>query len=98
MCTPVLSFYRKWTGRATPSDEASAQWARASVDRRGPETLKSMIGLCNLLKNASACQKALKAGACRREHGSFVFARNHPLIHDLKTYFEFISEHHPTQV
>ena len=83
MCTPVLSSYRKWIERATPSGEASGQWARASVDRRGSEALKSMIELCNLLKNHAAaaidaaCQKALKAGARRREHGSFVFAHNH---------------------
>ena len=54
----------------------------------------------------AACQKALKAGVRRlkdiqrllgepAEQSSFAFAQNHPLIRDLKTYSDFISEHHP---
>ncbi len=54
----------------------------------------------------AACQKALKAGArwlkdIQRlivepsEQGNFVFAQNHPLIRDLKTYSDFVHDHHP---
>ena len=51
----------------------------------------------------AACQKALKADARRlkdiqrligqsSEQGNFTFAQNHPLIRDLKTYSDFISD------
>lgn len=112
MSAPVLSSCRWWVQRATLLGEACGRWAQASIDRRGPEALRSIMGLCNLVKKHTAtaidaaCEKALKAGARRLkdirrllgesvEQSSFVFAQNHPLIRDLKTYSDFISEHHP---
>jgi hypothetical protein len=71
MSTPVLSSCRWWIGRASLLGAACGQWAQASVDRRGPEALRSIMGLCNLAKKHTAatidaaCQKALKAGVRR---------------------------------
>ena len=112
MSAPVLSSCRWWVERAALLGEACGQWAQASVDRRGPEALRSIMGLCNLVKKHTAatidaaCEKALKAGARRlkdiqrligepSEQGNFAFAQNHPLIRDLKTYSDFITEHYP---
>jgi transposase len=111
LSAPVLSSCRWWIGRAALLGEACGQWAQASFDRRGPEALRSIMGLCNLVKKhastaiEAACQKALKAGTRRlkdiqrligepSEQGNFAFAQHHPLIRDLKTYSDFISEHH----
>jgi transposase len=108
MSAPVLSSCRWWVERAALLGQACGQWAQASVDRRGPEALRSIMGLCGLVKKHTAaaldaaCQKALKAEARRlkdikrllgepSEQDSFVFAQNHPLIRDLKTYSDFIS-------
>jgi len=52
-----------------------------------------------------ACAKAIRAGTRRYkditrligepgEQGDFVFAQSHPLIRDLKTYSDFINQHH----
>ena len=112
LSTPVLSSCRWWVQRAGMLGEACGQWAQASVDRRGPEALRSIMGLCNLAKKHTAaaidaaCEKALKAGIRRlkdiqrllgqsSEQGNFAFVQNHPLIRDLKTYSDFISEQHP---
>ena len=71
MSAPVLSSCRWWIGRAALLGEGCGQWAQASVDRRGPEALRSIMGLCNLVKKHTAatidaaCQKALKVGARR---------------------------------
>jgi transposase len=71
MSAPVLSSCRWWIGRAALLGEACGQWAQASVDRRGPEALRSIMGLCSLAKKHTAatidaaCEKALKAGARR---------------------------------
>ena len=71
MSAPVLSSCRWWIERASLLGEACGQWARASFDRRGPEALRSIMGLCGLIKKHTAatidaaCQKALKAGVRR---------------------------------
>jgi transposase len=118
MSAPVLSSCRWWIGRASLLGEACGQWAQSSVDRRGPEALRSIMGLCHLVKKHTAatidaaCQKALKADARRlkdikrligepSEQGNFAFAHNHPLIRDLRTYSDFISnydEQHPQKI
>jgi hypothetical protein len=118
MSAPVLSSCRWWIGRASLLGQACGQWAQASVDRRGPEALRSIMGLCHLVKKHTAatidaaCQKALKADARRlkdikrligepSEQGNFAFAHNHPLIRDLRTYSDFISnydEQHPQKI
>jgi hypothetical protein len=69
MSAPVLSSCRWWVERAALLGEACGQWAQAAIDRRGPEALRSIMGLCNLVKKHTAaaidaaCKKALKAGA-----------------------------------
>ena len=71
LSAPVLSSCRWWIGRAALLGEACGQWAQASVDRRGPEALRSIMGLCSLSKKhtaaaiEAACYKALKLGARR---------------------------------
>ena len=71
MTAPVLSSCRWWVERAALLGEACGQWAQAAIDRRGPEALRSIMGLCNLVKKHTAaaidaaCKKALKAGARR---------------------------------
>jgi transposase len=71
MSAPVLSSCRWWIGRAALLGEACGRWAQASVDRRGPEALRSIMGLCHLAKKHTAatidaaCQKALKADVRR---------------------------------
>ena len=52
MSAPVLSSCRWWIGRAALLGEACGQWAQASVDRRGPEALRSIMGLCHLIEKA----------------------------------------------
>jgi hypothetical protein len=71
MSAPVLSSCRWWIGRAALLGEACGRWAQTSVDRRGPEALRSIMGLCHLVKKHTAatidaaCQKALQADARR---------------------------------
>jgi hypothetical protein len=51
--------------------EQCGQWAQSALDARGPESLRSIMGLCNLIKKHSgavlnaACAKVLKAGTHR---------------------------------
>jgi transposase len=71
LSAPVLSSCRHWIGRAALLGERCGQWAQAAVDARGPEALRSIMGLCNLVKRHSAavidaaCSKALSAGTRR---------------------------------
>jgi hypothetical protein len=68
---PVLSSCRYWVNRAAVLGEQCGQWAQSALDVRGPESLRSIMGLCNLIKKHSgavlnaACAKALKAGTHR---------------------------------
>jgi transposase len=68
---PVLSSCRYWVNRAAVLGEQCGQWAQSALDARGPESLRSIMGLCNLIKKHSgavlnaACAKALKAGTHR---------------------------------
>jgi transposase len=68
---PVLSSCRYWVNRAAVLGEQCGQWAQSALEARGPESLRSIMGLCNLIKKHSgavlnaACAKALKAGTHR---------------------------------
>ena len=68
---PVLSSCRYWVSRAAVLGEPCGQWAQQALDARGPESLRSIMGLCGLIKKHSpaalnaACAKALKSGTHR---------------------------------
>lgn len=68
---PVRLSCRYWISRAVILGEHCGQWARAAVEARGPESLRSIMGLCSLTRTHSAaaidtaCGKAIKAGARR---------------------------------
>lgn len=69
--TPVRSSCRYWVDRATLVGEACGKWAQTLIDVRGPEALRSVMGLCNLTKKHSAASldkasiKALELGLHR---------------------------------
>jgi len=62
---------RYWISRAAVIGEQCGQWAQGAFERRGAEALRSIMGLCALIKQHSAtaintaCSKALKAGTYR---------------------------------
>ena len=68
---PVLSSCRYWVNRAAVLGEQCGQWAQSALDARGPESLRSIMGLCGLIRKHSgavlntACTKALKSGTHR---------------------------------
>src|SRR5260221_6711757 len=51
--------------------ESCGEWARAACNARGPESLRAIMGLCELIKKHSAvalnaaCTKAIKSGTYR---------------------------------
>jgi transposase len=68
---PVISSCRYWISRAGVLGEECGRWAQGAFDLRGAESLRSIMGLCGLIKRHSAtaingaCAKALKAGTYR---------------------------------
>ena len=68
---PVLSSCPYWVSRAAVLGEQCGQWAQSALDARGPESLRSIMGLCGLIRKHSgavlntACTKALKSGTHR---------------------------------
>jgi transposase len=68
---PVLSSCRYWINRAAVLGESCGDWARAALNTRGPESLRAIMGLCELIKKHSAvalnaaCAKAIKSGTYR---------------------------------
>jgi transposase len=68
---PVLSSCRYWVSRAAALGGPCGQWAQGALDRRGPESLRSIMALCSLIKKHSAsvlnaaCTKALQSGTYR---------------------------------
>jgi hypothetical protein len=60
-----------WISRAGVLGEECGQWAQGAFDTRGVQALRSIMGLCDLIKQHSvsainnACAKALKAGTYR---------------------------------
>lgn len=71
MSRPVLASCRYWVERVGMLGRGCEQWAQAAVDKRGPEALRSIMGLWSLRKSHApgsvnlACQRAL-AGGLRR--------------------------------
>ena len=68
---PVLSSCHYWVKRAAVLGDPCGQWAQAAIDARGPQALRSVMALCNLIKKHcgtalnAACDKALRSGAHR---------------------------------
>ncbi|MFY9986337.1 MAG: IS21 family transposase [Chthoniobacterales bacterium] len=68
---PVQSSCRYWINRAAVMGESCGDWARAACNARGPESLRAIMGLCELIKKHSAvalntaCAKAIKSGTYR---------------------------------
>src|SRR5258707_3301294 len=68
---PVQSSCRYWINRAAVMGESCGEWARAACNARGPESLRAIMGLCELIKKHSAvalntaCAKAIKSGTYR---------------------------------
>jgi transposase len=68
---PVHASCRNWVSRASLLGESCGAWAQLAMDARGPESLRSIMGLCSLNKKHSAiaietaCAKAIKSGARR---------------------------------
>jgi transposase len=71
MSRPVLKSCRWWVERAAMLGEHCGRWAQSALETRGPEALRSLIGLCDLSKKHTAsalntaCAKALAAGTRR---------------------------------
>lgn len=68
---PVVASCRYWTERLGLLGSACQEWAQNQVNARGPEALRSLMGLWGLHKTHSsaaldaACRRALAAGARR---------------------------------
>lgn len=68
---PVVASCRYWTERLGLLGSACQEWAQTQVDARGPEALRSLMGLWGLHKTHTsaaldaACRRALAAGARR---------------------------------
>ena len=68
---PVLASCRQWIGRAAMFGDHCHNWAQTAFDKRGPEALRSIMGLCSLAQKHSAaavniaCGKAMEAGTRR---------------------------------
>jgi len=71
MSLPVRASCRAWVQRASLLGPCCGLWAQQAVDTRGPEALRSIMGLCALSKKhpassiEEACSKALAAGTHR---------------------------------
>jgi transposase len=71
LSAPVQSSCRYWINRAAVLGESCGAWARAAFNARGPESLRAIMGLCQLIKKHSAvalnmaCAKAINRGTHR---------------------------------
>jgi hypothetical protein len=71
LSAPVLSSCRYWISRAAVLGDACGAWAEHAFNARGPESLRAIMGLCELIKKHSAvalnaaCIKAIKSGTYR---------------------------------
>jgi transposase len=71
LSAPVQSSCRYWINRAAVLGESCGQWAQQAFNGRGPESLRAIMGLCQLIKKHSAvalntaCAKAIKSGTYR---------------------------------
>jgi len=107
MSRPVLASCKYWVERMGLLGEGCQQWAQSAVDARGPEALRSIMGLWNLRKKHTAaslnaaCQQATASGVRRLkdikrllgspQQPTLNFQENHPLIRDLCVYGDFIT-------
>jgi transposase len=106
MSRPVLASCTYWVERVGIFGPSCKQWAQSAVDARGPEALRSIMGLWSLGKKHSAstlnaaCQQAV-ASSIRRlkdlkrllgapEQTTINFQDTHPLIRDLGVYGDFL--------
>jgi hypothetical protein len=68
---PIPATCRHWRERAALLGDHCEQWARKAIDLRGPQALRSIMGLCNLVGHHSAaiidhaCKRAVAAGTYR---------------------------------
>lgn len=106
MSRPVLASCAYWVERVGMFGPQCKQWAQSAVDARGPEALRSIMGLWALGKKHSAttlntaCQQAVESGVRRLkdlkrllgspEQSCMNFQETHPLIRDLGVYGDFI--------
>ena len=71
LSAPVVASCRHWIGRVGMLGDHCQQWAQAAYDSRGPEALRSIMGLWSLTRKHSAyaidvaCRKAMAVGAKR---------------------------------
>lgn len=107
MSRPVLESCRYWVERVGMLGSSCQRWAQAAVDGRGPEALRSLMGLWGLRKAHApaalnqACESAMSAGTRRLKdikrllaspgEQQMSFQETHPLIRDLSVYSEFIT-------
>jgi transposase len=68
---PILISCRRWRERAALLGDHCEEWARMTIDLRGPQALRSIMGLCGMVSRHSAatidhaCKRALAAGTYR---------------------------------
>jgi transposase len=68
---PVKASCQYWISRVATLGEDCARWAERAVHLRGPEALRSLMGLYDLIHKHSgtalnrACARALESGTCR---------------------------------
>ena len=68
---PVKTSCEYWISRAATLGEDCGRWAERALHQRGPEALRSIMGLCNLISKHSgtalnrACRRAMEGGTCR---------------------------------
>ena len=110
MNRPLLESCRYWVERVGMLGSSCQRWAQAAVDARGPEAIRSLMGLWGLRKAHAAaalnqaCQSAMASGTRRLKdikrllaspgERQMTFQESHPLIRDLGVYGEFITNTH----
>jgi transposase len=68
---PVLSSCRYWVERAAVLGEHCRSWAQQLLEQRGPQSLRTIIALCSMIKGRSArsldhtCERAIAQGLWR---------------------------------
>jgi len=94
LSAPVVASCRQWIGRVSMLGDHCQQWAQAAYDARGPEALRSIMGLWNLSGKHSAytidkaCRKAMAVGTQRLKDIQRLI--NQPAIQDT---FNFTQTH-----
>jgi hypothetical protein len=91
---PILTSCQRWRERAALLGDHCEEWARQAIKLRGPQALRSIIGLCNLIKNHSAatidhaCQRAIASGTYRFKDVRRLLSEN-----KVQTNFTFAEKH-----